>query len=873
LFDKFADSIGAKTSAVIGDSLFGKFDSAGKLDWMPVSLLADETNGTDSETQAAAVSGGAASSLHNGASFEIADNGQASGAHFLRLTSTACLADVDHPAAGGELNSAVLHNSSILSNATLPVYTINQIADQLANAYWTFVRATPHHFNVAPGGNLTVNLTALTAEGQFFARAALQAWSETTGIHFNEVTAAAAISFDDNKSGAFEADTYANGFTLSANVNISTAWIAADLGNLNSYSYQTYLHEIGHALGLGHAGNYNGTATYGVDNHYLNDSWQASVMSYFSQDQNTYVNADFAYVMTPMMADIGTIQSLYGYVATTRADNTTYGFNSNAGNVVYDAALFSGVSYTIFDSGGVDTLDYSGFSVAQRISLEEESYSDIGGLVGNVGIANFTRIENAIGGAGADVLIGNSFVNRLTGNGGNDTYVVQTASDVVIEAAGGGTDRVDTFWHYVLAAGQEIETLAVSADIPFFMAAINLTGNELANTLLGSAGANVLNGGLGADMMYGYSGSDSYYVDNVLDKVFEAAFTGSETETDRVYASVSYILAAGQEIEILTTTNTAGLGAINLTGNAFNQTIHGNADANVLNGGGGIDTMSGFGGNDQYYVDAAGDIVTEAAGSGSDRVFAAVSYTLGAGQEIEILTTTNTAGFGVINLTGNAFSQTMHGNGGANILNGGGGADTLAGFGGNDHYYVDAAGDVVTEAGGGGSDRVFASASYVLTAGQEIEILTTTNTAGLGAIDLTGNAFNQTMHGNGGANVLNGGAGNDVISGFGGADIFVFNTALNAAANHDTITDFNVPADTIHLENAVFTLLTTAGALAADLFRDLSLGAQDADDVIIYNRTAGDLFYDSNGLMAGGQTLFADVTNGLALTALDFFVI
>ena len=78
--------------------------------------------------------------------------------------------------------------------------------------------------------------------------------------------------------------------------------------------------------------------------------------------------------------------------------------------------------------------------------------------------------------------------------------------------------------------------------------------------------------------------------------------------------------------------------------------------------------------------------------------------------------------------------------------------------------------------------------------------------------------------------------------------------------------------DSIRLENAIFTLLTATGALAQELFKDLSLAAQDANDVIVYNRTTGELFYDTNGLTAGGQTLFADVTDGTALTFADFVV-
>src|SRR5207253_226409 len=101
-------------------------------------------------------------------------------------------------------------------------------------------------------------------------------------------------------------------------------------------------------------------------------------------------------------------------------------------------------------------------------------------------------------------------------------------------------------------------------------AAINLTGNELNNTLIDDDAANILNGGAGADTMYGYAGNDSYYVDNAGDRVMEAADGGADT----VYTSVSWIMTAGQEIETL---RAQGSTAISLTGNAFNNTLVGNS--------------------------------------------------------------------------------------------------------------------------------------------------------------------------------------------------------------------------------------------------------------------------------------------------------
>ncbi|MBO9629909.1 MAG: calcium-binding protein [Shinella sp.] len=233
-------------------------------------------------------------------------------------------------------------------------------------------------------------------------------------------------------------------------------------------------------------------------------------------------------------------------------------------------------------------------------------------------------------------------------------------------------------------------------------------------------------------------------------------------------------------------------------------------------------------------------------------------------------------------LYGEDGNDTLDGGAGDDLLDGGIGTDSMTGGIGNDRYYVDTAADLIIEAvGGGKGDRLFASASYTLRSGIEVERMETISVSGTTAINLTGNDFAQTIFGNAGANVLKGGGGNDVLRGYGGKDTlvggagndtFVFNTTLNATTNVDTISDFNAPADTIQIDNAVFLGLAT-GALAASAFKDLAVGTKDASDRILYNSNTGDLFFDRDGSATTYAPIkFGFLTGSPTITAADFFV-
>ena len=394
----------------------------------------------------------------------------------------------------------------------------------------------------------------------------------------------------------------------------------------------------------------------------------------------------------------------------------------------------------------------------------------------------------------------------------------------------------------------------------------NLFGSNFADTLIGDTFNNVLNGRLGADMLIGGKGDDTYIVDNVSDYIVEDAAEGNDT----ILSSISYQLAARQEIETLRAANTIGTTKLNFIGNEFANALIGNAGANTLNGGAGADRLTGGTGDDSFIVDNTGDLVFEASGGGVDRVFASTSYTLQIGQEIEGLQLLASTGRTNLNLTGNEISQSLVGNNGDNVINGGIGRDAMTGRGGDDTFIIDNIGDRVREAAGGGSDTVLGSTSYALAAGQEIEALQLLSSTGTARLNLSGNEFGQKLVGNNGANVLDGRGGNDLLIGRGGADSFAFSTALGST-NVDRISDF-AAEDMMRLSKSIFSALAP-GQLAEGAFKNISTGIADSGDRILYKQATGELFYDADGSGNGASVKFAVLDNKAALTAADFLVV
>lgn len=338
---------------------------------------------------------------------------------------------------------------------------------------------------------------------------------------------------------------------------------------------------------------------------------------------------------------------------------------------------------------------------------------------------------------------------------------------------------------------------------------------------------------------------------------------------------------------------------------AMNDTIYALAGNDIIDGGGGADYMDGGAGNDTFYVDTwsddgfAGndDQVIEAAGGGTDIVYASVSYRLAA--QVENLTLAGSAainglGNDIANtitgnnaantLTGDLGNDTLYGLGGADTLDGGDGndklyggdgrdtlsagvgddlldgetgADSMSGGAGNDTYYVDSWSDdgdatnddqVVELVNGGTTDWVYASVSYSLAA--EIEKLTL---SGSSAINGFGNDLANIINGNGAENLLRGGLGSDTLSGNGGDDLLYGEDGLDTldgGAGSDRL-DGGIGGDTMFGRAGNDTMIggtgkdTLTGGTEADVFvfgaGDTTLNSASYDRIADYNAAEGDL--------------------------------
>ncbi|PAY99833.1 MAG: hypothetical protein CAK90_08505 [Spartobacteria bacterium AMD-G4] len=584
----------------------------------------------------------------------------------------------------------------------------------------------------------------------------------------------------------------------------------------------------------------NDTLVGGVGNDTLNGSTDADSMAGGANDDYYFVDNASDVVLEALSEGTDTVS-----ISTLPA----YTLGNNVERLIL-------LTDTTTGTGNSLTNRLIGNSLANTLSGLDGADSLAGGN-GDDSLSGGASNDTLLGEAGADTLDGGSGVDRMLGGAGNDYYIVDSATDAVVELLGEGTDSVlANINSYTLANSVEALILGSASTV------ISGTGNAGANTLWGNSNNNSLNGGAGADTLIGGVGNDYYTVDLTTDVVIENSGEG----TDSVLANITGVTLS-DHVEILVLGGTVLAG----TGNSTDNTLIGNASANslsggagndslyggsgtvadtlvggdgqdTLNGGDGNDSMDGGGGNDTYLVNSTSDIIVEADSAGTDSVIASVTgYTLAGNTEVLVLSGT------VIYGMGNSLSNTLVGNSAANSLNGGSGVDTLIGGTGNDTYILDTVFDKVIEYDSEGTELVvgnFAS-SYTLAEYVENLQLVTGSYA-------TGNSLNNSMTGNAAANTLDGGAGDDTLVGGAGADFYIVDQV------GDTIVESGADTDTVLANNENHTL----GASVENLILGTGILAGSGNSLAnsitgnsIANSLAGDSSDDTLMGLADDDTL------------------
>ena len=565
-------------------------------------------------------------------------------------------------------------------------YLDKDLLDELAEYLVENIHRRRVSFPVSTGDTLTVNVTELSDNGQTLALRALEAWSEISGlifepvehddahIHFSE-----SHNLDPQTAGTTSFSAQGN-FLIHAEITISSNV------DEDEYIFDALLHEIGHALGLYHPAHYITPVRYGIDNNFTNDSYQATVMSYFNQYENTDLDADYALPVTPMSADILAIHKLYG-TPTIREGDTVYGgSNSNVsghlGTVLTDLTagnLDSPVTLTIIDHGGYDIIDFSSHDennpgyirtmvdettfrkepgiIGQRVNLNPGWASDVYNVKGALVIAHDTIIEGYYAGAGNDHITGNMADNWLDGGPGNDTLIGGPGDDYLEGRSGADTldggPGSDMATYFNSDAGVEVHVSGTivaggHANGDMLLNIEDLQGSSYNDILTGDSNSNILSGIAGNDRLDGGAGDD------LLD-----GGSGADTlDGGSGYDVASYVYSDSSVIVHLNDNTTAGGDANgdtlrnieSLIGSIFDDTLTGNSTDNELYGEAGNDWLIGGPGNDNLF-----------GGPGSDH---------------------------------------LSGETGNDKLSGGQGNDNLAGDAGNDHL-----------SGGPGNDSAYYSAS------------------------------------------------------------------------------------------------------------------------------------------------------------------
>lgn len=361
------------------------------------------------------------------------------------------------------------------------------------------------------------------------------------------------------------------------------------------YLNWTLIHEVGHGLGLLHPFDYWGTLdSVGT----AMDNERYTVMSYTGATNGAYT---YGHAVTMMALDIAALQQQYGaetYAAGasfyTLLDARGGALSLTEGDVQIGRAY-----YCIWDSGGIDTIDYGNTGNSVLINLND---------------ATLDRSQIAADAAPAIAAL------RSTAFYASLSSTLQTETIDPDYHAGGFFSRVLTHsgsGYVGLDGGFSIAHGAVIENATGGLQNDLLIGNEQANLLKGNAGNDVLigaagndslSGGAGNDTMIGGAGNDVYVFNVAGDRAYETTTMATTLDaggTDTVLSAVTVNLNAYVGLRFVEQLTLNGTASVNGTGNALANTITGNAASNVLNGGLGKDVIITGAGNDAIVFNTA----------------------------------------------------------------------------------------------------------------------------------------------------------------------------------------------------------------------------------------------------------------------------
>ena len=635
------------------------------------------------------------------------------------------------------------------------------------------------------------------------ARAVISQYSEFTGLKFVEVnpggtTDNAAIllgnySAQDGQSGFGYYPGSTDPYSASGDM-----WINSDR-NLTEpvlpgdRLWDLLLHEFGHTLGLSHPGIYSASAgtniTYAGSAQIVQDSTQFSMMSYF--DAAT-TGASEGESDTPRLLDVLALQQIYGANMTTRAGNTVYGFGSKEGPI-YDFAINHDPFLTIWDGGGRDLIDASGFHFDQKIDLREGTFSNIGGFKKNVAVAFDTVIENATGGRGSDTLIGNRQGNKLSGGLGNDTLKGGNGDDTLLGGAGSdkliggrGNDLLDSGGRGEIPDGFGLVTTDFldGAKIKIDNADLFPTGSFTLELIWQQAGTD--NPHYGLDF-----GGLSFYRQENGDT---AMMFWDATSQDWNWGAVDKLLTDGAPHRLsITYDDPSGICIIYIDGNQVNENSFPSGSRGLAATGGIVlDDNGAIGGIRIFdFARSATEIWDNAWSTIDPDSKGLVQYWRGDG-----------AGHLASQIEGKADMESFGPVGTSEaLLWDYGGVETLKGGKGADTYIVYSSDDRVIESRGGGRDTVLAKVDYKLGTNARVEVLRAD--AGDTGLALAGNGYKNRIYGGDGADTLTGGGGKDHLYSAGdtASETFVFTKPTDSRTNdgRDVIHGFASGRDKIDL--------------------------------------------------------------------------